>query len=78
MNDESCDLHTDIEALQNCFAKLSHDDQRILRLHYYDGLSAAQIAVVLDITRSAVLVRLHRARQRLRRLLEENQTCLAA
>jgi len=78
MNSESYDLQSYIDALPRCFAKLSHDDQVVLAMHYFCGQSAAQIATTLHTTRGAILARLHRARQRLRELLEECKPCLAA
>ena len=52
------------------FAGLRESDREVLRLVAWDGLSAAQAAEVLGITRLAFAVRLHRARRRLARGLE--------
>ena len=67
-----------MEQLRRCLALLSDEDRTVLILHYFCGFSTAQIARLLNITRSAVLVRLHRARERMRRLLEEEDQCFAA
>jgi len=52
------------------FATLGERDREVLRLVTWDGLSAAEAADVLDVTRLAFAVRLHRARRRLERALE--------
>ena len=51
------------------FARLGPRDREVLRLVTWDGLSAAEAAASLDITRLAFSVRLHRARRRLERAL---------
>jgi len=72
------DLEFQVEQLRRCLELLSEDGRAVLILHYFCGLSAAEIARLSNTTRSAVLVRLHRARLRLRSLLEEPDTCVAA
>lgn len=52
------------------FATLGERDREVLRLVAWDGLSAAEAAEVLGVTRLAFTVRLHRARRRLERALE--------
>jgi len=61
------DDHT---ALRSALAALPHADQEILSLFYYAGLTPPEIADILDCTPAAVHKRLHRARERLRELLE--------
>lgn len=51
-------------------ARLSEDDQELLRLTTWDGLSSVDVAEMFDVTRNAVDVRLHRARIRLAREYE--------
>jgi RNA polymerase sigma factor (sigma-70 family) len=46
--------------------RLREDDQEILRLAAWEGLSHRQIAVSLGCSENAAALRLHRARQRLR------------
>lgn len=67
-----------MQQLRRCLELLPEEGRAVLTLHYFSGLSAAEIARLLNITRSAVLVRLHRARERLRCLLEEEDRCFAA
>jgi RNA polymerase sigma-70 factor (ECF subfamily) len=52
------------------FATLGERDREVLRLVAWDGLSSAEAAEVLDVTRFAFAVRLHRARRRLERALD--------
>jgi RNA polymerase sigma-70 factor (ECF subfamily) len=52
------------------FATLRERDREVLRLVTWDGLSAAEAAGVLAVSRLAFAVRLHRARRRLQRALE--------
>ena len=51
------------------FAALGERDREVLRLVTWDGLSAAEAAEVLGVTRLAFAVRLHRARKRLAQAL---------
>jgi RNA polymerase sigma factor (sigma-70 family) len=51
--------------LRTALAALSEDDQEVLRLIAWDGLTPAQAAVVLGCSAIAVRSRLHRARNRL-------------
>ncbi len=50
--------------------ELDEDDRELLRLAAWEELSRAQLAQVFDCTESAVSMRLHRARDRLRRSYE--------
>lgn len=58
----SGDAGSDVE---RAVARLSDDDQELLRLVAWEELSREEIAVALGISRTAVRVRLHRARRRL-------------
>lgn len=69
-----CDVMFDVDTLTKCLGQLSHDDQVVLYLHYFCDLSACEIAKSLHTTRGAILVRLHRARQRLRELMGEHKS----
>ena len=53
------------QAVLSAFAQLRESDKEVLRLVTWDGLTAKQAAEVLDVSRLAFAVRLHRARQRL-------------
>jgi len=56
-----------LEALDS----LSETDREILMAYYWDDLSGAQCAVLMGCSSAAVWVRLHRARQALKTVLEK-------
>jgi len=55
---------------------LNDDDQEILRLVAWDGLTTRQLAVTLDCKEPAARVRLHRARQRFAGYLHSPKSAL--
>lgn len=57
-------------AIRDAMAKLAFDDQEVLRLVAWEGLSHAEVGQVLDCSTNAVGIRVHRARQRLEQQLE--------
>lgn len=66
-----CDLDDERrEALARAFARLSAEQQLVLRMHYLEGGSAREVAALLGMTPKAVEMRLHKARQHLRARLE--------
>ena len=56
-------------AVHDAMAALREKDRDILQLAYWDGLTMAEIAGVLQCTESAAKVRLHRARTAFRKHL---------
>lgn len=66
---EGSDLSDVVTALR----RLSSDDQEILRLVAWEGLSHAEVGLAIGITANAAGIRLHRARARLGRALESPQ-----
>ena len=50
---------------------LPEDDQELLRLVAWEDLARDEIAVVMGLSRATVRVRLHRARKRLEKLMDE-------
>lgn len=60
------------EAVLVALAALPSRDREVLTLSAWDGLSPAEIALVLGIPDATVRTRLHRARARLRRGVEAN------
>ncbi|WP_238161121.1 RNA polymerase sigma factor [Kribbella antibiotica] len=58
-----------VEAAE-AFKQLSDADREVLSLAAWEGLDATQLAAALDCSRSAASVRLHRARRRLERLMD--------
>ena len=59
----------EVDLVRAALGELPDTDREILRLAAWEDLPHAQIAEVLDLSVSAVSVRLHRARQRLREAL---------
>lgn len=51
--------------------KLKENEKIILLLHYYEGYKVSEISKILNISESAVLKRLERARKSLKERLEE-------
>jgi len=71
-SDESSDLAealADRDEVLAAFVALREPDREVLRLVAWDGLTPADAAEVLGVTRVAFAVRLHRARRRLERAL---------
>jgi RNA polymerase sigma-70 factor (ECF subfamily) len=62
--------HEDRSRVESALAELPDDYRDVVIAHYHDELGLEQIALQLHITESAVRSRLHRARARLRTLLE--------
>jgi len=60
----------DTPALE-ALGRLRPDDQELLRLLAWEGLSQAEAGIVLGVTPNAVAIRLHRARRRFRDELAE-------
>lgn len=60
-----------LASVRVALGKLRQRDQDILRLHYDEELSAAEIAVVLNCSVDNVYVRLHRALNRLRKRVQD-------
>lgn len=60
----------DHETVRASVAALPERDRAAIELHYWAGLSQAETARELGVSENALAVRLHRARERLRGLLE--------
>ncbi len=60
--------------LIDVLVEMRPEDQELLRLLAWEGLSHAEIAVVLGISPNAVAIRLHRARTRFERVLVDRRS----
>lgn len=60
--------------MEEAICSLSADDQKIIRLHYYDSMKTEDVAKSVGLSQSNVLVRLHRIRERLRKQLTLQKT----
>ena len=72
--DEREDLAAERIWVLEALHRLSEADQEVLRLSAWEDLSGADIAAVLNCSNCAAAVRLHRARQRLRTLMSEDDS----
>ncbi len=61
-----------MDQLHSVFSKLSPRDRLVLTLLYWDGHSVAEAAKLAGWTQSLVKVQAHRARKRLKKLLEQS------
>jgi len=64
----------DEEAVQAAMDRLGIADRQAIDLHYFAGLSQADVAAAVGCSENAVALRLSRARERLRRLLTARGT----
>jgi RNA polymerase sigma-70 factor (ECF subfamily) len=64
------DVETD-ERVRRAVGRLRPGDREVIVLHHLEELSIDRIASMLNASRNAVEVRLHRARKRLKEILEE-------
>jgi RNA polymerase sigma-70 factor (ECF subfamily) len=74
VSDATTDWVDDIQAVRRGLADLSDADRELLQLAAVEGMSPAQIAVVLDCKGVTARVRLHRARARLLAALKRSST----
>jgi RNA polymerase sigma-70 factor (ECF subfamily) len=71
-NDNSGLHQLDRIALYQAMSSLSAKDLEIVRLTYWDGLSACEVAQLLRMREGAIWTRLHRARAQLRAALGDH------
>lgn len=64
--------------LRRALQELPQHEREVLVLHWFEGLSMAEVAEVLGASRSAVKVRAHRAYKKLKVLLEQGLPQAAA
>jgi RNA polymerase sigma-70 factor (ECF subfamily) len=69
---EEVEKKAESECLRECLAKLSSDDQEIIRLKFAAELNNRQIAKILGLSESNVGVKLFRAVKRLREDFKES------
>tara|TARA_B110000037_G_C17015868_1_gene463264 strand:- start:177 stop:617 length:441 start_codon:yes stop_codon:yes gene_type:complete len=65
-----------LERMEQSIGSLGEEDQRLLRLKYYDGCSVRDIAGKMGVTEKAIESRLTRVRGRLRSLLRKGEEAL--
>lgn len=62
-----------LQQMEAAIASLPEADQQLLRLHYYEQQRTADIARQTGLSQSNVLVKLHRIRERLKKLMTHGQ-----
>jgi RNA polymerase sigma-70 factor (ECF subfamily) len=67
----SYELDERVQAVVSALARLSPRQRRAVVLHYYAGFTAGEIGAMTGSSGATIAVHLHRARRRLRDLLEE-------
>ncbi|MFA4133487.1 MULTISPECIES: sigma-70 family RNA polymerase sigma factor [unclassified Brevibacillus] len=68
---ESAVLQNDLRArFARLVMELPNSYRQLIVLHYYEELSVEEIAVILEMTTGAVYTKMHRARQKLKALME--------
>lgn len=60
----------DVPVVHHALSKLRESDREILIMKYWDELNTAEMSAALEISHAAVWVRLHRARQAVRGLMD--------
>lgn len=65
MPDPADDADGGSVAIRSAMSNLTFDDQEVLRLVAWEGLSHREVGEVLDCSTNAVGIRIHRAKQRL-------------
>ena len=67
---DGIEIAEDYAAVRRALDSLGASDREIIRLAFFDELSGAEIAVVLNCTPNSAYVRLHRALKKLKAILE--------
>lgn len=67
-------LGSDDGVVREALDRLKPEEREVLLLTYWDGFTSAEVSDLLDVTATAVRMRLHRARKELSRLLLADHT----
>ena len=59
-----------LSKMEKAMEKLPEDDRRLIELHYYNKLPTKDIANKTGMSQANVLVKLHRIRERLKKIIE--------
>ena len=65
--------HQLLDALDRAICSLNAEDKQIIELHYYQKLKTKQIAEQIGQSESNILVRLHRIRAKLKKLITDER-----
>ncbi len=67
------ELEEEFAAVRRAMGRLGESDRELIRLVYFDELDRTKIAALLNCTTNNVYVRLHRALERLERILKDDK-----
>lgn len=73
-NDYSEEREQLLQAVEARIEELPPGDKTIIKLHYYEGRKAEEIARQLGMTTGNVLVKLHRIREKIKKGIENERT----
>ncbi len=73
---DSVEMQHDIQLIRECISRLNAEQREVILLFHILGFSIKEIAVNLNITEAAVKNRLARGREKLRKLLSDNESIL--
>lgn len=68
------ELGSDDGTVADALDRLKPEEREVLLLTYWDGFTSAEVADLLNVTATAVRMRLHRARRQLSNLLRADHT----
>ncbi|WP_458108113.1 RNA polymerase sigma factor [Arthrobacter sp. R3-55] len=72
--ERTAELGSDDGQVMEALDRLKPEEREVLLLTYWDGFSSAEVSDLLDVTATAVRMRLHRARKELSKLLRTDHT----
>ena len=71
-NDYDTEYEDRLQRMEKAIATLSEQDRQVIHLHYYQQVKTDEIARLTGLSQSNVLVRLHRIRDKLRKMLSSD------
>ena len=71
--DNTKEHHRLLEKMDSAITKLPDDERKIIEMHYYQKLKTKEIAELTGQSESNILVRLHRIRAKLKKLIENDK-----
>ena len=73
-NDYDADHEDRLQGMEKAIASLPENERNIIHLHYYKQVKTDEIARQTGLSQSNVLVRLHRIRDKLRKMMSSENT----
>ncbi|MBR4389372.1 MAG: sigma-70 family RNA polymerase sigma factor [Prevotella sp.] len=62
-----------LQRMEQALQQLSPDDRQLISLHYFKKMKTDEMATAMGMTQSNVLVRLHRVRDRLKKIMNHGE-----